>query len=71
MSPLAVFVAFLVGGSMLGVIGAILAIPAAAITQVAFEEGFLTRRERRRDRGRKGTLLTDRREKPRDESDAR
>ena len=61
----------LVGGSMLGVIGAILAIPAAAITQVAFEEGFLTRRERRRDRGRKGTLLTDRREKPRDESDAR
>ncbi|MFN2238100.1 MAG: AI-2E family transporter [Thermoanaerobaculia bacterium] len=70
-SPLAVFVAFLVGGSMLGVVGAILAIPAAAIVQVAFEEGFLTQRERRRDRGRRGTLLTERRETRRDESDAR
>lgn len=69
-SPLSVFVAFLIGGSMLGVLGAILAIPVAAIIQVAFEEGFLTSRERRRDRGRKGTLLTERREAGRDSSGA-
>ncbi|HYO79484.1 MAG TPA: AI-2E family transporter, partial [Thermoanaerobaculia bacterium] len=34
-SPLAVFIAFLIGGSLLGVIGAIMAIPIAAIIQVA------------------------------------
>ncbi|HVR43613.1 MAG TPA: AI-2E family transporter [Thermoanaerobaculia bacterium] len=58
-SPLAVFVAFLVGGSLLGVVGAILAIPAAAVVQVAFQEAFLSRRERRQDRTRKGRLTQD------------
>lgn len=56
-SPLAVFVAFLVGASLLGIIGAIMAIPAAAIAQVAFDEAFIARRERRRDVERPGTLL--------------
>lgn len=64
-SPLAVFVAFLVGGTLLGVVGAILAIPVAAIVQVTFEEGFLSNRERRLDRTRKGTLLAERRSEPR------
>ncbi|HYO76428.1 MAG TPA: AI-2E family transporter, partial [Thermoanaerobaculia bacterium] len=56
-SPLAVFIAFLIGGSLLGVIGAIMAIPIAAIIQVAFDEAFVSRRERRQDRDRAGTLL--------------
>ena len=56
-SPLAVFIAFMVGASLLGVIGAILAIPVAAITQVAFDEAFVQRRERRQDVERPGTLL--------------
>ncbi|HEY0592065.1 MAG TPA: AI-2E family transporter [Thermoanaerobaculia bacterium] len=58
-SPLAIFVAFLVGGSLLGVIGAILAIPVSAIIQVTFEEAFVARRERRQDPGRKGRLVRD------------
>ncbi|HKR66698.1 MAG TPA: AI-2E family transporter [Thermoanaerobaculia bacterium] len=56
-SPLTVFVAFMIGASLLGVIGAILAIPVAAIVQVAFEEAFVARRERRQDVERPGTLL--------------
>jgi predicted PurR-regulated permease PerM len=56
-SPLAVFVAFLVGASLLGLMGAIMAIPVAAITQVAFDEAFVKRRERRQDLDRAGTLL--------------
>lgn len=56
-SPLAVFVAFMIGASLLGVIGAIMAVPAAAIAQVAFEEAFVARRERRQDVERAGTLL--------------
>ena len=56
-SPLAVFIAFMIGGSLLGVIGAIMAIPVAAIVQVAFDEAFIARRERRLDRERPGTLL--------------
>ena len=56
-SPLTVFVAFLIGGSLLGVIGAIIAIPVAAIAQVAFEEAFVAHRERRQDVERPGTLL--------------
>ncbi|MBV8516613.1 MAG: AI-2E family transporter [Acidobacteria bacterium] len=56
-SPLAVFIAFMIGASLLGIIGAILAIPIAAITQVAFEEAFVARRERRQDVERAGTLL--------------
>lgn len=56
-SPLAVFIAFMIGASVLGLIGAILAVPVAAIAQVAFEEAFVRRRERRQDRERPGTLL--------------
>jgi predicted PurR-regulated permease PerM len=56
-SPLAVFIAFLIGASLLGVMGAILAIPVAAIVQVAFDEAFIARRERRQDLERSGTLL--------------
>ena len=37
-SPVFVIVALLIGGSLLGVIGAILAVPTAAILQVLFEE---------------------------------
>jgi predicted PurR-regulated permease PerM len=37
-SPVFVIIALLIGGSLLGVIGAILAIPTAAILQVLFEE---------------------------------
>jgi predicted PurR-regulated permease PerM len=56
-SPLAVFIAFLFGASLLGVMGAILAIPVAAILQVGFDEAFVKRRERRQDLERPGTLL--------------
>ena len=56
-SPLAAFIAFLTGGALMGIVGAILAIPAAAIVQVAFEEMFVLRRERRRDLERAGTLI--------------
>ena len=56
-SPLAVFVAFMIGASTLGVVGAIIAIPVAAIVQVAFDEAFVSRRERRQDVDRAGTLL--------------
>jgi predicted PurR-regulated permease PerM len=46
---------------MLGIIGAILAVSVAAMIQVAFEEGFASRRERRLDVERAGTLRTRRR----------
>jgi predicted PurR-regulated permease PerM len=55
-SPLSVFIAFMMGASLLGIVGAIIAIPVAAIAQVAFEEAFIARRERRYDIGRAGTL---------------
>jgi len=56
-SPLAVFIAFMMGASVLGIAGAIMAIPIAAIAQVTFEEMFVTRRERRQDVVRAGTLI--------------
>jgi len=55
-SPLAVFIAFLIGASLLGIVGAIMAIPIAVIVQVAFDEVFVARRERRLDIDRAGTL---------------
>lgn len=55
-SPLAVFVAFMIGASLLGVPGAIIAVPVVAIIQVAFEEGFVAHRERRRNAARSGAL---------------
>jgi predicted PurR-regulated permease PerM len=55
-SPLAVFIAFMMGASILGIVGAILAVPVAAIIQVAFDEAFVSRRERRLDLDRSGTL---------------
>ncbi|HXI12206.1 MAG TPA: AI-2E family transporter [Thermoanaerobaculia bacterium] len=57
-SPLAIFIAFMMGSSLLGIIGGIMAIPAAAIIQVAFEEAFVQSRERRLDPDRAGSLLT-------------
>lgn len=56
-SPLAVFIAFMIGASLLGIVGAILAVPVAAIVQVAFDEAFVQHRERRLDDTRSGTLL--------------
>ena len=56
-SPLAIFIAFMIGASLLGVVGAIIAIPVAAILQVAFDEIFVSRRERRQNLDRAGTLL--------------
>ena len=55
-SPLSVFIAFMTGAALLGIVGAIMAIPIAAIVQVAFEEVFVAKRERRLDVGRAGTL---------------
>ncbi len=56
-SPLAVFIAFMVGGALLGIIGALLAVPVAAIVQVAFDGVFVRRRERRQNAVRPGTLI--------------
>ena len=55
-SPLTAFIAFMIGASLLGIVGALIAIPVAAIAQVAFEEAFVGRRERRQDVLRAGTL---------------
>jgi predicted PurR-regulated permease PerM len=56
-SPLAAFIAFMMGGALFGILGAMMAIPMAAIAQVVFEEAFVARRERRLDIDRAGTLL--------------
>lgn len=56
-SPLAVFIAFMMGATLLGIVGAIMAIPVVAILQVTFNEAFVARRERRQDLDRAGTLL--------------
>ena len=59
-SPLTVFVAFMIGATVFGFVGALMAIPVAAMMQVAFEEAFVARRERRLDVQRAGTLRTKR-----------
>jgi predicted PurR-regulated permease PerM len=56
-SPLAIIIAFMIGASLFGIAGAIMAIPVAAIAQVALDEIFVARRERRQDAERPGTLL--------------
>ena len=56
-SPLAVFIAFMIGATLLGIVGAIMAIPVVVIVQVTFNEAFVARRERRLDVERAGTLL--------------
>ena len=56
-SPLAIFIAFMMGAALLGILGAIIAVPAAVIVQVVFEEAFVARRERRLDIDRAGTLF--------------
>lgn len=56
-SPLAAFIAFMMGAALLGIVGALIAIPVAAILQVGFEELFVERRERRQDVFRAGTLV--------------
>ncbi len=58
-SPLGVMIAFLLGGSTLGIIGAVVAVPVAAIVQVVFNEVFVSRRERRQNSDRPGTLNPD------------
>ena len=55
-SPLAVFIAFMIGAELLGIVGIVIAVPAAAVIQVAFEEAFVAPRERRHDVARAGTL---------------
>ena len=55
-SPLTVFVAFMIGATVFGLVGALMAIPVAAVLQVGFEEAFVARRERRQDVLRAGTL---------------
>jgi predicted PurR-regulated permease PerM len=60
-SPLSAFIAFMIGASLLGIVGALIAIPVAAILHVAFEEMFVDRRERRQDVFRAGTLTKMRR----------
>lgn len=57
-SPLAIFVAFMIGASLLGIIGAVLAAPMAAVVQLIFEEVYVGRRERRQDTSRAGALVT-------------
>lgn len=56
-SPLAVFIAFMMGGTLLGILGGMLAVPIAALMAVGFEEAFVRRRERRQDSERPGTLM--------------
>lgn len=56
-SPLTAFIAFMTGAAVLGIAGAIIAIPIAAIVQVAWDEVFVERRERRLDIDRAGTLM--------------
>lgn len=55
-SPLTAFIAFMLGAAALGIVGAIMAIPATAVVQVWFDEMFVDPRERRYDRARMGTL---------------
>lgn len=55
-SPLSAFIAFMIGATLLGIVGALMAIPMAAIARVTFEEMFVSRRERRLDIERAGTL---------------
>ena len=57
-SPLGIFVAFLIGASLLGIIGAILAAPLAAATQLIIDEVYVGRRERRQDANRPGAIAT-------------
>lgn len=57
-SPLGIFLAFMIGASLLGIIGAVLAAPMAAVVHVVFEELYVTPRERRQDTSRAGALVT-------------
>ena len=49
-SPVTVIVALLIGGKLLGIVGAILAVPSAAILQVLFARSG-RRNGRRKERG--------------------
>lgn len=57
-SPLGIFVAFLIGTSLLGVIGAVLAAPMAAAVQLIFDALYIAPRERRQDANRPGAIAT-------------
>lgn len=56
-SPLSVVLAFMIGATLLGIPGAMMAVPVAAILQVVFEESFISRRERRQNAERPGSLI--------------
>ena len=57
-SPLGIFVAFLIGASLLGIIGAILAAPMAAAAQLIIDQLYVARRERRQESSRRGAIAT-------------
>lgn len=57
-SPLGIFIAFLIGTSLLGIIGAVLAAPMAAAAQLIIDEVYVGRRERRQDTSRPGAIAT-------------
>jgi predicted PurR-regulated permease PerM len=56
-SPVVVMVALLIGGSLLGIIGAVLAVPTAAILQVVIEELLDERDQRLESRDLNGTSM--------------
>lgn len=56
-SPVVVMVALLVGGSLLGIIGAVLAVPTAAILLVVIEELLDERDQRLESRDLNGTSM--------------
>lgn len=57
-SPLAIFVAFLIGTSLLGIVGAILAAPMAAAAQLLIDQAYVAPRERRQQADRPGAIAT-------------
>ncbi len=57
-SPLGIFIAFMIGASLLGIVGAVLAAPLAAVAQLVLDEVYIGRRERRQDTNRAGAIAT-------------
>ena len=57
-SPLAIFIAFLIGTSLLGIVGAILAAPMAAAAQLLVDQAYVAPRERRQQASRPGAIAT-------------
>lgn len=57
-SPLGIFIAFTIGASLLGIVGAMPAAPLAAVAQLVLNEVYIGRRERRQDTSRAGAIAT-------------